>query len=108
MPDDRPDFIPHTQAATSGSRPDFIPHTDAAATTASTTDVPTVSGPYQARKGGPILDPTKSPLRTGVESLESGFGIKDPQSLGDAFKQFGSAFTGQVKGSYKDWQQGLS
>lgn len=64
-------------------------------------------GTYQLRPGGPQLDPSKSPLRTGVESLEGTFGIHDPKSVGDAAKQAGGAAWGETQKSFQDWKKAL-
>lgn len=79
---------------------------DQPSTTASTTPEPTqpamAPGSYQTRKGGPVLDPAKTPLRTGVEALEGSFGIKDPTSLSDAFSQFGGGVKRLAGATLKD------
>lgn len=61
------------------------------------------SGDYQNRKGGPILNVNKTPVRTAVEAAEKNEGIsREPTSLLDAVKQSGGAALDTIGSVIKD------
>lgn len=98
MPDNTPkSFVPDAQTAVPKS---FVADVQPGV---SSEGKPAFSaGSYQLRPGGPVLDPSKSPLRTGIESLEGTMGIHNPTSAMDALKQAGTSFAGFAGNALKE------